>query len=302
VVTKKISLKIWDDNYVTLHTEKGEVDSRYIEVAFKDEHLNNLDLTGKSVTFFAQKPDKTQIFNICTVNTTTNTATIELTSEALDMAGVLVCEFQIFDSNNVLLKVGGLKIIVASEVDFNEAAESSSSADVITVIINSIGNLSSLTTSAKSNLVSAINELDAKVIPISQGGTGGTTAVEARTNLELMKGYSLYSNSSGTNGTITLSNSYTNYIFIGIIFADNGVFNRTVFKTDLGSLACLSNWYLSGSDYLTATGMYYHGAVISFSDTTATLNRNAVYNVKDSGDNTHNWDGIKVYSIIGYKY
>ena len=46
MVTKKIRLKIWEDNYVTLHTEKGEVDSRYIEVAFKDENLNNLDLTG----------------------------------------------------------------------------------------------------------------------------------------------------------------------------------------------------------------------------------------------------------------
>ncbi len=302
MVTKKISLKIWDDNYVTLHSEKGEVDSRYIEVAFKDEHLNNLDLTDKSVTFFAQKPDKTQIFNICTVNTTTNTATVELTSEALNMAGVLICEFQIFDSNNVLLKVGGLKIIVASEVDFNEAAESSSSADVLTVIMNSIGNLNSLTTSAKSSLVGAINELNAKVIPISQGGTGGITAIEARTNLELMKGYSLYSNSSGTQSTITLSDSYDNYDFIYILFNDHSVYNSVVIKTEMSSMANMTTLYANNEVIANVNGLFYHGGLLSFSGTTATFRRNGVYNVRNDISLAYDSDGVYVNKIIGYKY
>lgn len=43
--------------------------------------------------------------------------------------GILECEFQIFYSNDLLLKVNGLKIIVTSKGDFSEAIESTSITD-----------------------------------------------------------------------------------------------------------------------------------------------------------------------------
>lgn len=301
MVTKKIRLKIWEDNYVTLHTEKGEVDSRYIEVAFKDENLSNLDLTGKSVTFFAQKPDKTQIFNVCTVNTTTNTATVELTSEALNMAGILNCEFQIFDSNNVLLKVGGLKVIVASEVDFNEAAESSSSADVITVIMNSIGNLSLLTTTAKSNLVGAINELNLKTIPISQGGTGGTTATAARTNLEVRKEVVLYTNTSGSAGSIPLSDSAANYDKIVIYFCDNNsCYSDIEIDTPNGKSAQLfTAWHRLATTtlYIKVAQILITGSSIEFAG-----NKGDTVMSANGISCTSSTEHIKIWKVVGYKY
>lgn len=305
MITKKIRLKIWENNYVTLHAEKGEVDSRYIEVSFKDENSNNLNLSGKSVTFYAQKPDKTQIFNYCTVNTTTNTATVELTSEALNMPGVLICEFQVFDSNNVLLKVGGLKIIVDSEVDFNEAAESSSSPDVITVILNSIGQLSSLTTTEKSSLVGAVNELDSKVIPISQGGTGATTATAARTNLELRKEYVIYSNAQGTQGTITFDTGYTagefKYFRLMYYVLENSVWQRRSvlsYATVGRKINMTSTYYYDGS-------FYAHTRTWSINSDSLTLEPNVrcYMRYKSSSDGAVNLnDKIYVTDVIGYKY
>ena len=66
------------------------------------------------------------------------------------------------------------------------------------------------------------------IIPISKGGTGGTSAIEARTNLELMKGYELYSNSNGNQGTITLSDSVNNYSYIEIFYRQDSLQYKSV--------------------------------------------------------------------------
>ncbi len=302
MVTKKVILGVWENNYVILHAEEGEVDSRYIEVSFKDEVFNNLDLSGKSVTFYAQKPDKTQFFNVCTVNTTTNTATVELTSEALNMPGVLNCEFQIFDSNNVLLKVGGLKVVVDSEIDFSDAQESSSSADVITVIMNSIGDLRELTTTEKSSLVGAVNELDSRVVPISKGGTGAETAVAARTNLEVLKGYSLYHNSSGTQSTVVLSDNISNYSLITIHFKDDGgVSNSVTFLADGLSAVNLTSVTIG---YGSAKS-YNKNVQLNFTQNTITWNQNKALFIFKSGETPTSEMGsnyLKIIKVVGYKY
>lgn len=124
MVTKEISLKVWEENQVLIHTVQGEVDSRKIEVFFTEQDGNNLNLSGKRVTFYATKPDGTKIYNDCNIEE--SSATITLTSQMLSVLGILECEFQIFDSNNLLLKVNGLKIIVTSKGDFSEAVESTS--------------------------------------------------------------------------------------------------------------------------------------------------------------------------------
>lgn len=126
--------------------------------------------------------------------------------------------------------------------------------DGIYDVSTSIGDLNNLNTTEKSDIIGAINEINTKTIPISQGGTGATTAAEALTNigaaasththsasnitsgtLPISRGgtgaatastakttlgfstaTSLYSNSSGTHSTITLSSDVSNYDAIGI--------------------------------------------------------------------------------------
>lgn len=308
MVTKEICLKLWENNYLTLLANQGEVNSRYVVVYFQDEFENNLNLSGKSVTFYALKPDGTQIFNNCTVDTANNTATVMLTSQMSSIVGILECEFQIFDSNNTLLKANGIKIIVSSKGDFSEAVESKSEFNTLVQAINtantfssSVGDISELTTTANNTLVDAINELDSKVIPISQGGTGSTTASKARESLEVRKEHSLYSNSSGTYGTITLSDSYTNYDLIRVYFLDNGVTNVTEFPTNIGKQVNLDNVYIHSN----GTVLYIHSCLLTFSGTSATFSRNNVLSLTTSNSvniNQTAGNGIYVNKIVGYKY
>ena len=54
-----------------------------------------------------------------------------------------------------------------------------------TLHTNEVGDLNNLTTTVKTNLVGAINDVNGKTIPITQGGTGATSASDARTNIDV---------------------------------------------------------------------------------------------------------------------
>lgn len=140
-------------------------------------------------------------------------------------------------------------------------------------------------------------------LPINNGGTGGTNAGEARTNLEVMKGYVLYSNSSGTYGTITLSDSYTNYQAIEILYEDNTAYNTTVIRPAMVTQAVLDNTYMHPD----GTKIYIHSCLIKFSGTSATISRNALATLDETptiaiGLYDSSNPGIKVHQITGYKY
>ena len=189
MVYKNIDLKIWESNYVTLYAQQGEVDSRYIKVSFKDNDLNNLDLTGKTVTIYAKKPDNTQIFNTCTINEDDNTATVKLTSQFLSSEGIVECEFQIFEGSKILLKVNGLKIIVFCAEDFSYAIESTSEYNALLKSIeqaqtfaDNTGDVSNLNTVNKSSIVGAINELVSNEGDITNLNTANKTSLVAAVN------------------------------------------------------------------------------------------------------------------------
>lgn len=309
MVTKQVNLNIWNTNNVVVCANSGEVDCRYIEVSFKDEDQNNISLTNKSVTFYAKKPDNTTIFNYCTVDTVNNIATIELTSQTLSVPGVLECEFQIFDENNVLLKVSGLKIFVSESEDFSKAIESISESNVLTSVINetkglskNIGELDHLNTSEKNTVIGAINEVNSKTIPISQGGTGGVTATDARINLNIMEATTLYDNSNGTNGTITTSENLSKFSYLDIFFRANGSHfaSQRIYEPNGKSLHLFSCTAYSP----TSTVMAFT-SIITFSGTSVTWNsdNDSFFAVNTSNKCTFEFSrGLYIYKIVGYSY
>ena len=316
MITQKICLNTCEINHVIIYANKGEAKCRYIEVVFKDDETNDLSLSGYEVTFYAKKPDGTSIFNSCTVDTVNNTATAELTSQALSVSGVLECEFQIFNDSGTLLRVGGLKVAVAPERGFTDAIESSNEfnalisaiyeargfADESTDFLTELGDLDDLTTTEKSTVVGAINELNGKTIPISQGGTGGQTAVEARTNLEVRKEYLLYSNSSGSSSSITLSDTYSNYDIIKVFFGANNIYNVFSFYTDLSHQVPISASYAYNTSN-NLVGINFYGSFLYFSDTSVSFLRQCLGKISTSGNITLTNDtSLKVYKILGYKY
>lgn len=141
MITKEIRLKLWGNNNEIFYAVKGEVDARYIKAYFLDEEEENISLSGKTVKFYALKPDGTQIYNNCTVDTSNNSATVSVTSQMVSALGIVECEFQIFDSQNALLKANGFRIIVTSKGDFTEAVESTSEFNALTTALNQVENL-----------------------------------------------------------------------------------------------------------------------------------------------------------------
>lgn len=241
MTTKKLKLYTWQENIITVVVNQGEVNSRYIEITFENTD-GTLSLEGKQVILYAEKPDGTIIYNNCTVDTENNTATVSLTSQMSSVAGSLECEFQIIDANNSLLRVNGLQLVVASEKDFSEAIESTSEFTALTQALNQvqdtvdqledftsetgvlsskIGSLDNLTTTQKTSLVAAVNELNSKVIPISQGGTGASTLEGAKTALGIKEPVMLYDNLLGVTGTITLDETTTHFEHLEIFYRSN---------------------------------------------------------------------------------
>ena len=309
MITKKIALSTWKINHEIIYANEGEVNCRYIEVSFLDESENSISLSDRNVTFYAKKPDGTNVFNYCTINTTNNTATVELTSQTLSSPGIVDCEFQIFDGNNVLLKVSGVKIVVSFEKGFSDAVESTSEFNVLTSAINemeglisSTGDLSNLNTTEKGTVVGAINEVNSKIIPISNGGTGATTKSAARTNLEVMKVTTLYQNDSGTSGTITLSEDSGSFEYLEVFFrADGGSFASVKIYSPNGKRVHL---YINGAYSPTESFMAFAG-VITFSDNLVTwdTDNDVFFAVNTSNVHTLNFGRVLyIHKIVGFSY
>ena len=140
------------------------------------------------------------------------------------------------------------------------------------------------------------NDITSGTLPISRGGTGASSAATARTNLEVRKGYTLYSNSSDTSGTITISGSFSDYAFIVISVDGNGI-SKSIVCLPQGS-ENMGVTYSSGSnnDLINRTALVYP------SGSTLTWKRN--YNVEIFNNNTVSFsDGVlKIIKIVGYKY
>ena len=140
------------------------------------------------------------------------------------------------------------------------------------------------------------NDITSGNLPISKGGTGASSAATARTNLEVRKGYTLYSNSSGTSGTITISGSFSDYAFIVISVDGNGI-SKSIVCLPYGS-ENIGVTYSSGSnnDLINRTALVYPNG------STLTWKRN--YTVEIFNNNTVSFsDGVlKIIKIVGYKY
>ena len=98
--------------------------------------------------------------------------------------------------------------------------------------------LSNLGAAAASHNHSAAN-ITSGTLAIARGGTGATSASNARSNLGVT-GTVLYNNTSGTNGTVTLSDSVANYDYL-VIYFKNSNGNRCSIKihSPNGQLAML---------------------------------------------------------------
>ena len=142
-------------------------------------------------------------------------------------------------------------------------------------------------------------------LPVSKGGTGGITETEARTNLEVMTTVQLYSNSSGTQSTIALSDSANNYTYIEIYYFDvdrgNATYGAKVSGPNGRTVGLSAASHISGTTY---NGYYTYTAHVNISGTSITWlnNRHGFFYRENGVCGEQTVNRIYIYRVVGFKY
>ena len=126
MTTKSLTLDIWQKNNVIVKASQGEVNSRFLEISVTDKGAS-FDLTGKTVIFYATKPDGNVIYNYCKIENAENgVVSVCLTSQVSNMCGKLFCEIHSIDAETSTLKISGLELYIIPCANLDEAVESKS--------------------------------------------------------------------------------------------------------------------------------------------------------------------------------
>jgi hypothetical protein len=110
----------------------------------------------------------------------------------------------------------------------------------------------------------------------------------------------LYENSSGNSSNFTLSESIANYSFIEVEYRlDNYTIlkgsSKLIKNSNTSAIGSLSFVYGNGSN-----GLFFFGARLSITGTSATVDRNYSLNVATTGT-TDQGNRIQVTRVLGYK-
>ena len=147
-------------------------------------------------------------------------------------------------------------------------------------------------------MVDAVNELNSKVIPISQGGTGASTLEEAKTALGIKEPVVLYSNSMGITGTVTISEVSSNFNYLEIFYRSNSEnFSSFRIPNPLSKKASLSISELTDN----ALKESFLHIVINY----VTISVNNSGNITASSTSPElsfsNSDSIRICEVLGYR-
>lgn len=126
MTTTSLNLDTWLVKNVYVKANQGEVNSRFLEITLTDKSTP-LDISGKTVVFYATKPDGNVIYNLCTIeNAEDGVISVCLTSQMSAVAGKMPCEIHIIANNRATLKVVGLELEIVKCADLEDAVESTS--------------------------------------------------------------------------------------------------------------------------------------------------------------------------------
>ena len=159
MTTKSITLNVWQPNDVRVQVNQGEVNSRFLEIKILDKK-KAFNLTGKTVIFYATKPDGNLIFNYCEIiDAQKGLINLAMTSQMSIVPGIMRdCELDILDDKLTKLKVKGLSIEITRCTDFESAIESTSEFTALTQALDEVNKV--MEAYSEENIMGKIMSMD----------------------------------------------------------------------------------------------------------------------------------------------
>lgn len=130
-------------------------------------------------------------------------------------------------------------------------------------------------------------------VTVANGGTGGITATAARTNLDVYTPVLLYENSQGNEGTVVISDSAANYLFLDI----NVLSRHCVRLYNPNGFNCLISYVASDGDAIT-----WIAKTVTVNGTTISISRHISGYTAGGSSVIYTDKGSKIFRVIGYKH
>ena len=179
MVYKEIEIdSTWQQPLGEIRVIQEEADGRELRIYLYDNG-SPLDLTGKTVSVYIQKPDNTMIYNSCEVEG--NQATVTLTLQMMAVSGLTkLCELQIVDTDNHTLKVTlpPLRIVKSSSVG---AVESTDEFSRLAEALNEANNATGIASEAADKANEAAQSANTAAQAANTAAQSANTAADAAT-------------------------------------------------------------------------------------------------------------------------
>ena len=179
MIYKQITLNPWEPPLGEIRVIQEEADGRDLIINLIDDNGTPLDLTGKTVSIYIQKPDNTMIYNSCEVEG--NQATVTLTLQMMAVSGLTkLCELQIVDTDNHTLKVTlpPLRIVKSSSVG---AVESTDEFSRLAEALNEANNATGIASEAADKANEAAQSANTAAQAANTAAQSANTAADAAT-------------------------------------------------------------------------------------------------------------------------
>jgi len=180
LVYKEIEIdSTWQQPLGEIRVIQEEADGRELRIYLYDNG-SPLDLTGKTVSVYIQKPDNTMIYNSCEVEG--NQATVTLTLQMMAVSGLTkLCELQIIDTDNHTLKVTlpPLRIIKSN---YDGAIESTDEFSRLAEALNEANNATGIASEAADKANEAAQSANTAAQAANTAAQSANTAADAATS------------------------------------------------------------------------------------------------------------------------
>ena len=179
MIYKQITRNPWEPPLGEIRVIQEEADGRELRIYLYDNG-SPLDLTGKTVSVYIQKPDNTMIYNSCDVEG--NQATVTLTLQMMAVSGLTkLCELQIIDTDNHTLKVTlpPLRIIKSN---YDGAIESTDEFSRLAEALNEANNATGIASEAADKANEAAQSANTAAQAANTAAQSANTAADAATS------------------------------------------------------------------------------------------------------------------------